>query len=77
MKIKQKEELRSKTTEELIKEVRDLRAEVSMLAIDMRMGKVENTNTLYQKKKNIARILTYLSQKPKKGEVVEEVKGDK
>ena len=65
MKIKQKEELRARTTDELIKELRDLRIEVTKLAIDMKMGKVENTNTLYGKKKDIARILTYLGQKSK------------
>lgn len=63
MKKQQKEELRTKTTEELIKELRDLRASVSKLAIDMKIGKVEDTNALYRKKKDIARVMTYLSQK--------------
>lgn len=63
MKKIQKQELRSKTIEELIKTVRDLRKEASALSIDMSQKKVANTNTLYQKKKDIARILTYLGQK--------------
>lgn len=69
MKIRQKEELRAKTVDELIKELRDLRVQVGKLAIDMKTGKVENTNTLYRTKKDIARVLTYLGQKTKKGEV--------
>lgn len=71
MKKEQKKELSSKTSEELIKELRDLRAEVSHLKIDMKTGKAENTNALYRKKKDIARVLTYLSEK--KEEVREKV----
>ncbi len=71
MKKEQKKEMRAKTADELIKELRDLRAEVSKLSIDMKTGKVEDTNKLYRKKKDIARVLTYLSQKPKNVEVVE------
>lgn len=63
MKKEQKKELRSKTIEELIKELRDMRAEVTKLKIDMKTGKVENTNTFYRKKKDIARVLTFLNQK--------------
>ena len=63
MKKEQKKELRAKTVEELIKELRDMRAEVSKLKIDMKMGKIENTNLVYRKKKDIARVLTFLSQK--------------
>ncbi len=63
MKKEQKKELRSKTIEELINELRDMRAEVTKLKIDMKTGKVENTNTFYRKKKDIARVLTFLNQK--------------
>lgn len=63
MKKEQKKELRSKTIEELIRELRDMRAEVTKLKIDMKTGKVENTNTFYRKKKDIARVLTFLNQK--------------
>ena len=58
MKIQQKKELRSKTADELIKELRDMRAEAAKLAIDMKMGKVENTKAVYRKRKNIARVIT-------------------
>ncbi len=71
MKKEQKKELRAKTADELIKELRDLRAEVSKLSIDMKTGKVEDTNKLYRKKKDIARVLTYLSEKPREVKVVE------
>lgn len=63
MKKDLKKELKSKTNEELIKELRDLRLECTKLAIDMKSGKIENTNLLYRKKKDIARILTFLEQK--------------
>jgi ribosomal protein L29 len=63
MKKEDKKELKSKTREELIKELRDARLSVARLTIDMASGKVENTNALYKKKKDIARILTFLSQK--------------
>lgn len=65
MKKEQKKELKAKTTDELIKELRDLRSEVSKLVINMRTGKAEDTNKLYRKRKDIARVLTFLSQKPK------------
>lgn len=70
MKKEQKKELRAKTVEELIKELRDLRMEVAKMKIEMKTGKIENTNALYRKKKDFARVLTYLSEKK---EVVEEV----
>ena len=63
MKKEQKKELRAKTVDELIKELRDMRADVAKLTIDMKIGKVENTNALYRKKKDIARVMTYLSEK--------------
>ena len=33
------------------------------MKIEMKTGKIENTNALYRKKKDIARVLTYLSEK--------------
>lgn len=63
MKKEDKKELKSKTREELIKELRDARLSVARLTIDMASGKIENTNALYRKKKDIARVLTFLSQK--------------
>ncbi len=63
MKTQQKKELRTKTVDELIHELRGMRAEVSKLALDMKTGKAENMNALYRKKKDIARVLTFLSEK--------------
>lgn len=65
MKKDQKKELRTKTADELVKELRDLRLEVAKLSIDMKTGKIEDTNKLYKKKKDIARVMTFLSEKPK------------
>lgn len=58
-----KEELKSKTIEELVKEVRDARSQISKLAIDIKTGKLENVVFVKNKKKDIARILTFLGQK--------------
>lgn len=69
MKKEQKKELRAKTIDELIKELRDMRSEVAKLKIDMKTGKAENTNALYRKKKDIARVLTYLSEKGEEAKV--------
>ncbi len=63
MKKEQKKELRAKTVDELIKELRDLRSEVSKLKVDMKTGKATDMNSFYKKKKDIARVLTYLSEK--------------
>ncbi len=63
MKKEQKKELRTKTTDELVKELYDLRSEVAKLKIEMKTGKIEDTNMVYRKKKDIARVLTYLSEK--------------
>lgn len=72
MKKDQKKELRTKTSDELVKELRDLRHEVAKLSIDMKTGKIEDTNKLYKKKKDIARVMTFLSEKAKV-EIKEEV----
>lgn len=63
MKTNQKKELRTKTVEELVKDLRDLRSEVTKLAINMKTGKAENLSALRNKRKDIARILTFLTEK--------------
>lgn len=63
MKTLAKKELQSKTIDELIKELRDARSEVAKLMIEMTTGKVKNINSIRDRKKDIARMLTYLSQK--------------
>ena len=69
MKKEQKKELRAKTVDELIKELRDLRSEVSKLKVDMKTGKATDMNSFYKKKKDIARVLTYLSEKREEAKV--------
>lgn len=69
MKKEQKKELRAKTTDELIKDLRDLRAEVAKMKIEMKTGKITNTNALYRKKKDIARVLTYLNEKKEEAKI--------
>ena len=56
-------ELKTKTVDELIKDVRDARDEVSKMVIEMKTGKLKNVNFLKSKKKDIARILTVLHAK--------------
>lgn len=69
MKKEQKKELRTKTRDELIKELRDLRAEVAKLGLDMKTGKAENLNAFYRKKKDIARVLTYINEKKEEAKI--------
>jgi len=63
MKKDAKKELATRTKDELIKAVRDLRIEIGKLSLDLKMKKLENTNLVYRKKKDVARILTYITQK--------------
>lgn len=63
MKSAAKKELQTKTIEELIKDLRDLRSEVAKLSVEMVTGKITNVNLMRGKKKDIARILTFISQK--------------
>lgn len=69
MKKEQKKELRAKTADELIKELRDARAAVAKLKVDMKTGKVENLNAYRRKQKDIARILTYLNEKKEEAKI--------
>lgn len=63
MKATEKKELMVKTIDELLKDLRDLKAEIAKTSIEMTSGKIKNTNVIKDKKKLVARILTYLSQK--------------
>lgn len=69
MKATAKKELMAKTIEELLKDLRDLKAEIAKMSIEMTSGKIKNTNAIKDKKKIVARILTYLSQKKEAEEV--------
>ena len=65
MKSQDIKELHNKTTDELIKSIEDLKNDVAQLSIDHAVGKVKNVNESRQKKKDIARVLTILSEKEK------------
>ncbi len=61
MKKQIKEELKTKTKEELIKQLRDVRNEISKLSLDISLQKEKNTALLKTKKKEVTRILTLLN----------------
>lgn len=57
------QDLKTKTEEELRRTLSDIRDKVGALSIDKSLGKLKNTNEIKNKKKDIARILTFLSMK--------------
>lgn len=61
MKKQIKEELKTKTKEELIKQLKDVRNEISKLSLDISLQKEKNTALLKTKKKEVTRILTLLN----------------
>lgn len=61
MKKQIKEELKTKTKEELVKSLKDLRKEISKISINISLGKEGNTALLKTKKKEVTRILTFLN----------------
>lgn len=68
-------ELRTKTHEELSRMLMDLRLEAQKMHIEVATGKARNSNASKNKKKDIARVLTFLSMKEAvaKQEVTKEV----
>lgn len=68
MKKQIKEELKTKTKEELVKSLKDVRAEIAKISLDISMQKEKNTALLKTKKKTVTRILTFLN-KPQTDEV--------
>ncbi len=63
MKKKEKEELFTKTVQELRKMLEEKRNELFQLSQDLAAGKLKNTRSIFHKKKNISRILTILREK--------------
>ncbi len=63
MKIKEKKETQSKTKEELHMLLKDARASLFSLQMEHSLRKLKDTASIYKKRKEIARILTYLWQK--------------
>lgn len=63
MKRKEKEELHTKAQDDLKKILYDKRVELSKMKLDASMRKLVNTASLKSVKKDIARILTVLSNR--------------
>jgi len=61
MKKQIKDELKTKTKEELIKTLKDTRSEITKMSLDISMQKEKNTALLKTKKKEVTRILTFLN----------------
>lgn len=56
-------DLKGKTIDEMKKILADLRHEMSKLSIDKYSEKLKDTNMIKKKRRDIARILTFLSMK--------------
>ena len=65
MKKQIKDELKTKTKEELLKTLKDVRKEISKLSLDISLQKEKNTALLKTKKKEVTRILTFLNNPQK------------
>lgn len=63
MKIKEKKETQSKTKEELHMLLKEVRAYLFSLRMEHSLRKLKDTASINKKRKEIAQILTYLSQK--------------
>ncbi|QGA54516.1 50S ribosomal protein L29 [Sulfolobus sp. E5-1-F] len=61
------EELRKMEKGELLKKVNELRLELIKLRVQARMGTLKNTASIRNTRKDIARILTVLSEKKREG----------
>ncbi|ACP38180.1 MAG: 50S ribosomal protein L29 [Saccharolobus sp.] len=61
------EELRKMEKGELLKKVDELRLELMKLRVQARMGTLKNTASIRNTRKDIARILTVLSEKKREG----------
>ena len=70
MKTNQLRELHTKTTDELQREIRDIRAEILNQEREWVHGKLKNTNLIRNLKKDVARYMTVLHTK-QSGAVVE------
>lgn len=63
MKRKEVRELISKTKEELMSKLQELKKDREKMHVERGAHRLQNTATIGQKKKDIARILTVLKQK--------------
>lgn len=70
MKKKEKKELFVKTIQELKKSLQEKKGELSLLRQELVQGKLKNTRAVFNKRKDISRILTIIQGK----ELLENVK---
>lgn len=63
MKNRQKQELRTKTISELIKEIGEKEKEILKLGMEVRLAKVKNTSALSRQKDELAVMKTILKEK--------------
>lgn len=68
------QDLKTKNVDELKRILSDFQGEISKLSVDKSLGKLKNTNQIKNKKKDVARVLTFLSIK---SSVAAVVKGNK
>lgn len=65
MKLREIQEMKRKSSAELLKLVKDGRERLRVLKFDLAAGKVKNVGELRETKKAIARAMTFLKQQPK------------
>lgn len=63
MKKQEKKNLQTKEVAELQELEDSLRKELFQLRLDKTLGKLDNTSSLFRKRKDLARVLTVLTQK--------------
>ncbi|MEK7526313.1 MAG: 50S ribosomal protein L29 [Patescibacteria group bacterium] len=67
MKKKELEQLRQKSVEELVSQSEDMKKQISLDYMKIRVGQEKNLKLVKNAKKNLAQTLTVLSQKQKEG----------
>ena len=70
MKIKEKKDLQQKSINELRLLLKQVKEELFSLRLEKVQKKLKNTSSIFQKRKNIARILTILKEKEFKHEEI-------
>jgi len=74
MATKQKIDIREKSAAVLRKDLTDARAEVATLVLDNTMKKLKNTRSIFLKRKEIAKLLTILTEQSFASKNITEVK---
>lgn len=63
MKTKDKQTLHAKTLQELKTQLAQLREALLLLRLDKSLGKLKNTRSIFEKRKEAAQILTIIKEK--------------